>query len=268
VQAQAAHSLVAARSFHGVLRVTQQGGGDYQVRRLLHGSIMHGEQLTAEKLQDRPTSYYGDASGVGRALHVLGARGPLRVGAVGLGTGTLLSYMRPGDRFVVYELDEQVVRVARRWFRFLAHAPAAPEIRLGDARLSMERELAAGRPGGYDLVVVDAFSSDAIPVHLMTQEALGVYLAHLAPGGIVALHISNRYLELAPEVARVAAAHGLPAWLVRDDPPEAHLSHTDWVLVGSALPPALQAAGRLLPADAGMRPWTDGYNNLFRALKF
>jgi hypothetical protein len=143
-----------------------------------------------------------------------------------------------------------------------------PEMRLGDARLSMERELAAGQPGRYDVIAVDAFSSDAIPVHLLTREALGVYLAHLAPGGIVAFHVSNRYLDLPPVVAQLAAAHGVAAWQIEDHPTEDHLSFTDWVLVGRDIPQALKETGWLLTPKPGAPLWTDTTNNLFKALRF
>ncbi|HVR52172.1 MAG TPA: fused MFS/spermidine synthase [Pseudorhodoferax sp.] len=268
VRDQHAGAIASARNTYGMLRVTQQGRGELEVRRLLHGTIMHGEQFTAEDRRREPSSYYGETSGIGRLLLNQGAAGPLRVGAVGLGTGTLLSYARPGDSYVVYELDEQVVQAARRWFRFIADAPVVPELRMGDARLSMERELAAGQPGAYDVIAVDAFSSDAIPVHLLTREALGVYMAHLKPDGLVALHISNRYLDLSPVVAQLAAAQGLQAWQIEDSPVDDHLSFTTWVLVGHRIPEALQETGWPLQAVPGAPLWTDQYNNLFKALKF
>lgn len=268
VRDQHAGAIASARNTYGMLRVTQQGRGELEVRRLLHGTIMHGEQFTAEDRRREPSTYYGETSGIGRLLLSQGATGPLRVGSVGLGTGTLLSYARPGDSYVVYELDEQVVQAARRWFRFIADAPVVPELRMGDARLSMERELAAGQPGGYDVIAVDAFSSDAIPVHLLTREALGVYMAHLKPGGLVALHISNRYLDLSPVVAQLAAAQGLQAWQIEDNPVDDHLSFTTWVLVGHSIPEALQETGWPLLPVPGAPLWTDQYNNLFKALKF
>lgn len=261
-------SIASARNTYGMLRVTQAGSGEDEVRRLLHGTIMHGEQYTAEDRRRLPTSYYGETSGIGRLLAFKGEAGPLRVGSVGLGTGTLLSYARGGDDYVVYELDAQVVEAARRWFRYIADAPTTPQLRLGDARLSMERELAEGRPGGYDVIAVDAFSSDSIPVHLLTREALGIYLAHLKPDGLVAFHISNRYLDLSPVVAQLAQAHGLVAWQVDDSPVEDHLSFTSWVLVGRSIPDRLQEAGWLLPATPDAPLWTDQYNNLFKTLKF
>ncbi len=268
VRDQHAGSIAAARNTYGMLRVTQQGTGEHEVRRLLHGTIMHGEQYTADDRRRLPTSYYGASSGIGRALAHKGQAGPVRVGAVGLGTGTLLGYAREGDAYVVYELDAQVVRAARRWFRYMADAPVEPELRMGDARLSMERELAAGQAGGYDLVAVDAFSSDAIPVHLLTREALAVYMTHLKPDGLVAFHVSNRYLDLAPVVARLAEDQGLAAWQIEDNPLEDHLSFTTWILVGRSIPEDLQQVGWPPTAPPGAPLWTDQYNNLFKALKF
>ncbi len=266
-KAQHNGNVVASRNFYGMLRVTQVGSGEHAMRRLLHGTIMHGEQFTDDRLRGRPTSYYGENSGIGRLLRHAGTQGPMRVGSVGLGTGTLLSYARAGDQYVVYELDAEVVDTARKWFRFVSDAPVVPEMRLGDARLSMERELAAGQPGGYDVIAVDAFSSDAIPVHLITREALAVYLSHLAPGGIVAFHVSNRYLDLPPVVAQLAAAHGVAAWQIEDSPTDDHLSYTDWVLVGRDIPEALREAGRMITPKPGAPLWTDTTNNLFKALK-
>lgn len=268
VRGQHAGIIAAGRSAYGMLRVTQQGSGDHEVRRLLHGTIMHGEQYTAPARRHLPTTYYGESSGIGRVLAHKAGAGPLRVAAIGLGTGTLLSYARAGDDYVVYELDAQVVRAARQWFRYLADAAVTPDLRLGDARLSMERELAAGRPGRYDVIAVDAFTSDAIPVHLLTREALGVYLAHLAPGGLVAFHVSNRYLELAPVVARLAAEHGVQSWQIDDSPQQDHLSFTSWIVVGHAIPEALQETGWPPQASADAPLWTDRYNNLFKALRF
>lgn len=256
------------RNTYGVLRVTQTGQGPQAARQLLHGTIMHGEQSVAEDLRRRPSSYYGEASGIGRLLEHKGTTGPLRVGAVGLGTGTLLSYAREGDTYVFYELDGQVVSAARRWFRYIADAPIEPQVRLGDARLSMERELADHQPGRYDVIAVDAFSSDAIPVHLLTREALGVYLDHLHPDGLVAFHISNRYLDLSPVVAELARSRGLENWQIDHTPSEPHQRTSRWVLVGRSIPAPLQAVGNAIPNRPNAPLWTDRYNNMFKALRW
>jgi spermidine synthase len=194
----------------------------------------------------------------------------VRIGVVGLGTGTLAVYGRKGDYFRFYEINPQVVEMARRVFSFLGKSQADIAMVLGDARLTMEREPAQG----LDLLAVDAFSSDAIPVHLITREALAVYLKHLKPDGIVAFHVSNRFLSLVPVVARLAKEHGVFAVLVSDVGKEDDTDHTktDWVLV-SRDAKALQAeqikavgpeAAEDMPA---WRTWTDDYSNLIQILK-
>lgn len=257
---------LVARTFYGVLRV-----GDYDVppaRVLWNGTIDHGSQLLEEGLRDRPTTYYGPASGVGRALRALQARGPLRVGIVGLGAGVLASYGRPGDVYRFYEINPLVARVARTEFTFLARSPADTRVLLGDARLVLERE-----PGQrFDLLAVDAFSSDAIPVHLLTREALAVYLRHLRPDGVLALHLSNRYLDLAPVVARGAQDAGWTAMVVYDDGAEAgYLSASVWALVAADpawfTGPSFEAAD-IVPAGAPprLRAWTDDYSDVLQVL--
>jgi spermidine synthase len=266
-QDQRADRLAGLRNTYGTLRVTQHGQGDDAVRRLLHGTILHGEQYTSAAARRMATSYYAETSGVGRLLIAKAQAGPLRVAAVGLGTGTLLRYARAGDAYTVYELDPKVVQVARQWFHFIEDAAVVPALRLGDARLSLQRALDTDGPGGYDVIAVDAFSSDAIPVHLLTREALALYLAHLAPDGVVALHLSNRYLDLAPVVARLATEAGLVAWQIEDSPSDTRLSFTNWVLVGRQIPAELQEVGWPAQAPPGTPRWTDQYNDLWSVLK-
>jgi len=261
----------ASRSFYGVLRVKEYGepGDVTHLRRLLHGTIMHGEQFTHETLRRKPTTYYEPTSGVGVAIASRQGR-PLRVGVVGLGTGTIAAYGRAGDLYRFYEIDPDVVRVARSDFTYLSDSAAKIEIALGDARLTLEREA----PQRFDVLAVDAFSSDAIPVHLITREALAVYLRHTGEDGIVAFHVSNRFLDLVPVVARVARENGVHAVLVQDDPDEDEdrRSRTDWVLV-SRDPKALQReaimkANAEAPQDRPeWRTWTDDYSNLIQILK-
>jgi len=198
------------------------------------------------------------------------ARGAVRVGVIGLGAGTLAAYGRKGDRFRFYEINSRVVSVARSQFTFLADSEAAHEVVLGDARLSLERE----PPQGFDLLAVDAFSSDSIPIHLITREALAAYLRHMKPDGIVAFHVSNRFLSLVPVVARLAKEHGAHAVLVSDKGKDGDDDHTttDWVLV-SRDPKALQApeieeASPEAPEEqAGWRTWSDDYSNLVQILR-
>ena len=264
--------LVASRSFYGVLRVKEYGlpGEESHLRRLVHGAIMHGEQYLHEATRRMLTTYYHEDSGIGAAIRSLGKR-PARVGVIGLGTGTIAAYGRAGDVFRFYEIDTRVIRVAQNEFTYLGDSKATIELVLGDARLALERE----PPQGFDVLAVDAFSSDAIPVHLITREALGVYLKHVKPDGIVAFHVSNRFLDLIPVVARLAREHGAHVVLVRDDPDEEEdprRSRTDWVLVSrdaSALKRKSIVERNAEPIeDKGeWRTWTDDYSNLIQILK-
>jgi SAM-dependent methyltransferase len=264
--------LVAARSFYGVLRVKEYGvaGDESHLRRLVHGAIMHGEQYLHDKFRTMQTTYYHPDSGIGAAIRSLGER-PARVGVIGLGTGTLAAYGRPGDTYRFYDIDARVIRVATTQFTYLGDSKAKIELALGDARLQLEREA----PQGFDVLAVDAFSSDAIPVHLITREALGTYLRHVKPDGIVAFHVSNRFLDLIPVVARLAREHGAHAVLVKDDPDEEEdhrRSRSDWVLVSrdaAALKRKAIVEREAVPAEdkPEWRTWTDDYSNLIQILK-
>jgi spermidine synthase len=217
------------------------------------------------------TTYYQESSGIGVAIKSRQDRGPIRVGIIGLGTGTIAAYGRRGDVYRFYDIDARVVKLAREEFTFLADSAAKVEVALGDARLTLERE----PPQNFDVLAVDAFSSDAIPVHLITKEALGIYLKHMKSDGIVAFHVSNRFLDLIPVVARLAKEQGAHAVLVNDDPDdedESLRSRSDWVLV-SRDPAALEreaiVAGGAQEAEdrPEWRTWTDDYSNLIQILK-
>ncbi|MBT2336283.1 fused MFS/spermidine synthase [Variovorax paradoxus] len=257
------------RNFHGALitfDVRRLHPSD-SVRLLSHGSIKHGEQFLDPWRRREPTTYYGATSGIGRAMAAAPA-GPRRVGLIGLGAGTLASYGRSGDVYRIYEINPQVFELADSEFTFLRDSPARIERVLGDARLALERE----PPQDFDLLAVDAFSGDAVPVHLLTAQAMDVYLRHMKPGGVVAFHVTNRFLELAPVVARIAEVKGLHAVLVSDDAEASKwLNPTDWVLVARdpdvlAREPLRAAALPIVP-PAGARPWTDDFNNLLGVLK-
>jgi SAM-dependent methyltransferase len=260
------NTLVMKRNFYGTLRVRDTGSGDDALRRLMHGVIMHGEQYLTGKRRTEPTSYYGPSSGVGLAIRTLGTR-PLRVAVIGLGTGTLATYGRPGDVYRFYEINPAVVDIARTQFSYLSDSKAKVETVLGDARLTMEREA----PQGYDVIAIDAFSSDAIPVHLMTREAMRAYLKHLKPDGVIAFHVTNRFLRLSPVVKQIADEQNLRTALVVDDAEETDYSRTDWVLVtrNDKLLADKDIGKATSPIDPipGLAVWTDDYNNLFRILK-
>ena len=266
VESLSRNARVMTRNFYGTLRVRDVGSDAESVRRLMHGVIMHGEQYLSEKRRGEPTTYYGHSSGIGRALARLSAS-PLRVAVVGLGTGTLAAYGRAGDVYRFYEINPQVIGIARTQFTYLSDSRATIETVLGDARLNMEREPAQQ----YDLIAIDAFSSDSIPVHLITREAMAVYLKHLKPDGILAFHVTNRFLRLAPVVKMIADEYKLRSVLVVDEAEESDLAKTDWVLLSRN--PALlgqqeiTSAATEIEAIPGLGVWTDDYNNLFRILK-
>ncbi len=263
--------LTSERSFYGVLRVKEYSPGEEShLRRLVHGTILHGEQYMHGDLRRLITTYYTPSSGIGAAIRSKQDH-PIKVGVIGLGTGTIAAYGRPGDVYRFYEIDRHVVEIARREFTFLSDSAARVEIALGDARLSLERE----PPQGFDVLAVDAFSSDAIPVHLITREALATYLRHMKPDGIVAFHVSNRFLDLVPVVARISSEQGAQAMLVEDDPEEddpSGRSRSDWVLVSRSR--QALAAKAIVERDATpaedrpeWRTWTDDYSNLIQILK-
>jgi hypothetical protein len=262
-------AIVLTRNFYGTLRVKDvEPGQPNATRTLVNGVIMHGEQYLSAERRREPTSYYGATSGVGRLLKVLGAASPgIRVGVVGLGAGTIATYGRKGDVYRYYEINPQVVEIARRDFSFVGDSGAKVEIALGDARLTMEREA----PQRYDLLAIDAFSSDSIPVHLITREAMAVYLKHVKPDGVIAFHTTNRFLRLGPVVKRIAQELGLNVMLVDDDAKDSDLSSTDWVLVtrNKALleDPEIAPYASDIDDIPGLPVWTDDFNNLFQILK-
>jgi hypothetical protein len=259
------------RNFYGTLRVREQGTGDRQVRRLLHGVILHGEQPTVAADRLEPGTYYARTSGVGRAIEAKQSDGAVRLGFVGLGIGTLSAYGRPEDTIRFYELDPDVLALAKNYFTYLSSSSSTLEFVIGDARLSMERELARGAAQTYDVLAIDAFSSDSIPVHLITREAIGVYMQHVAPDGVLAIHISNRFLDLKPVLANIADALGLQARLVSDSPEGAgSASLTDWVLISRGEAPfghALLDTAEPIAPDPRFSLWTDQFNNLIDVLK-
>ncbi len=263
-----ADTRVTSRNFYGVLNVRDSGEGPDAMRSLSHGTIIHGKQFLEPDRRDWPTSYYGLRSGVGLALLEARGQGPLRVGVVGLGAGTLAAYGRAGDVFRFYDINPDVVELARTEFTFLKDSPAKVEVALGDARLSLEREPAQN----FDVLALDAFSSDAIPVHLLTVEAFKTYLRHLKPGGVLAVHISNRYLDLVPVVQQAARHLSLELRQVEnDDEDDAGVYRSDWMLL-SASPAAfegqlLKEAGERIDAVPQVKLWTDDYSDLYRILK-
>jgi len=269
VNAYHENSLLLVRNFYGSLRVVQSPhAGPEQTRTLYHGTIQHGAQFLWADKQRRPLTYYGRDSGVGIVLRECLPNAPRRVGVVGLGTGTLAAFGRPGDTFVFYELNPQVITIANSLFWFIRQSPAKVQIVAGDARLSLQRE---HEP--FDLLVLDAFSGDAIPVHLLTRESLALYLRLLKPNGVIAFHVSNHYLALAPVVQQLAQQAGYPAVLVSNHADtDDNISAADWVLVTKNPAVLDNAAIRLhsspIENRPGLRPWTDSFNNLIEIVRW
>jgi spermidine synthase len=263
VRSMQGSALVSSRNFYGGLRIVQ----DANFRSMVHGMVSHGTQFVDSARKRAPTTYYAPGSGVERAIDAFRRPGQ-RVGVIGLGAGTLAAYARPGDFYRFYEINPTVVDLARRYFTYLSDSPATIGIALGDGRLTLERE----SPQGFDILVVDAFSGDSIPMHLLTRESFEVYFRHLKPEGVLALHVSNSALNLVPVAARVAAASSHAALHVHALADERiGRSESDWVLV--ALPstfasrPSLIAAGSTPRIPPGFPVWTDDRSNLFQVLK-
>lgn len=269
-----ADRVSASRNFFGVLTVFEYERDNPLDRYylLLHGKITHGLQFADPVKATWPTTYYGPTSGVGRAIGSLPKDRGRKLGLVGLGTGSLAAYVRRPDTMRIYEINPQVERLAQSRFTYVPRAPGQVEIVDGDARLSMEQELKAGQPQRYDLLALDAFNSDAIPVHLLTREAFQTYLAHLAPDGIIAVHISNRYFDLEPVVTNLARDLGLAVVTVDDDENgEWWIYDTTWMLVAKD-PKVLQRAGIAKGAtqsigNVSIPVWTDDYTSLFKILR-
>jgi hypothetical protein len=268
---------LAVRNFYGTLRVHDAFDGAWRIRSLVHGTIKHGTQIMEPPQSGIPTTYFGASSGIGRAILIKQqSMRSLRIGSIGLGAGTLAAYGRSGDSIRIYELNPAVVEIAQNQFAYLKDSKARIELVLGDARLSLERELAQGafdRPEQrFDILSVDAFSGDAIPVHLLTREALADYARVITPDGIIAFHITNLYLNLAPVVDQIARDAGFQAVLVAD---RTDLSKwmlpSDWVLLTRSTTllqqPEIAAYSTPIAARSGVPVWTDQFSNLLRILK-
>ena len=269
-------TLFAVRNFYGLLRVQEDSAASYV--KLLHGRITHGYQYTDSALSLLPTSYYSRESGVGLAIENHPDRGRgLRIGAVGMGTATLAAYVREIDTIRFYEINPAVPNLSAGpapYFRYISRCPGHVEVAMGDARLSLERELAEGDARQFDVLALDAFSSDAIPVHLLTEEAFDAFFRRLrVPGGILAVHISNRYLDLVSVVHGYAERRGLPSVMISADEDDQGGWASDWILISrSDSLFATDAVGSAVtPWDStsyhAIRPWTDQYSNLLSVLR-
>jgi len=265
---------VMERDFYGVVR-TADHDSPLPYRAMYHGAIMHGGQLLGDSFRNTPADYFSPGSGYGRvfaSLREMQPKKPLAVGVIGLGAGVIAAWMKPGDRLVFYEISPRVVDIAQREFTFLQDTSAKTEIVLGDGRLSLERE----PPRGYDVLGIDAFSGDSIPMHLVTREAMAIYLKHIKPDGVIVFQATNRFIDLLPVVKRLADEFGLQALNVSDVPEgeegaEYWYSSTDQVIVTRnpkllAWPRVAEAAEEIADRP-GLPVFTDAHHNLLRILK-
>jgi hypothetical protein len=264
-------AVALMRNFYGTLRVREshlppQSDTD---RQLLNGTIEHGAEWFAPQFLGQPLTYYAPDSGLGLAMRLCCGTGTKRVGVIGLGTGTVAAFGNPGDAVLFYEINPLVERLSRHWFTFLHDSSARVEVILGDARLS----LAAEKPQHFNVIVVDAFSGDAIPVHLLTREALALYRKHLLPGGVIVFHVSNQYINLEPVVASIAEDAGMKAESVHSRGDEQNgYYYADWILVTAnetlLSQPEIVNNGFATPLQGNVRLWTDNYSSVFPLLKW
>jgi hypothetical protein len=271
-----ASDVVRERNFYGVLRVNHDAEG--RLYKMVHGITVHGAQFRDATKRGTPTAYFWPGSGVGLALLNYPRQGQgLKVGVLGLGVGTLAAYGQAGDVYRFYEINPLVVELAKgrgEYFSFLKDSAADVRIVNGDARISLERELAAGDEQRFDVLVLDTFSSDAIPVHLLTREAVGLYLKHLGPRGVIAANITNKHLDLTPVFWRIAQEYGLQIASISVRAPTNDVSAATslWILLARdetlfSVPAIRANADRLAGYTTRTRLWTDDYSNLFQVLK-
>jgi SAM-dependent methyltransferase len=262
---------VSARNFYGLLRVYDTGDprdDEDAARKLVHGVINHGEQMLREEYRRMPVTYFCPESGIGRAMRATEGRSR-RIGILGLGCGTLAAYGRAGDTLRIYEINPLVLDIARSQFTYLNDTPAKVEVAQGDGRLVLESE----PDQQFDVLVMDAFSGDSVPVHLITREAFQTYFRHLKPGGILAVNITNLYLNLEPVMERAGNAFGKIALVYHYEPPEDDPTcfTCRWTLMMSPSAmnahPELRAHAKELRPERPFRMWTDDFSNIFSILK-
>jgi len=265
---------VIARDFYGVVRTRDREVDGVRYRAMYHGAIIHGGQLLADQYRNTPSDYFGPGSGYGRLFAALNETKPgkRKVGIIGLGAGVVAAYGRAGDEMVFYEISAKVIEIEKREFSFLRDTPARTGIVLGDGRLSLEREAARG----YDVLGIDAFSGDSIPMHLLTREAMALYARHLAPDGVIVFQATNRYIDMMPVVKRLATEQGMEAVLLSDSPESQGganywLSATDQILVSRdktlLAHPRISRAATEIRDRPELPTFTDAHHNLVRILK-
>jgi hypothetical protein len=266
------NAIVEVRNFYASLRVTQEPfhSPEATIRTLTNGSIRHGTQIFGSKILSRtPTTYYSSDSGVGLALRFCCGDRARNIGVIGLGAGTLAAYGRPGDHIRFYDINPAVPTIAQNTFTYIRNSAAQVEIIEGDARASLARETSQR----FDVLVVDAFSGDAIPIHLLTTEALALYRGHLTAHGVMAFHVSNLHVDLVPAIALLAKSAGMQAWVVSTGAAgqSGEFSST-WILVTAdptfLVQPDLLAAGHFPKIRPDLKVWTDDYSALLPLIRW
>lgn len=258
--------LVRTRNFYGTLQVIDAGSGEDAIRSLYNGKILHGIQYRGPARSRTAIAYYPPESGIGLAMRWLPHRAPWRVSVVGLGTGTLALYGRPGDSFRFYDINPAVIDVAWRYFHYLSESAAKIDAVQADGRLGLQREPA----GSLNIIALDAFSGDSIPVHLLTREAFQMYFEKLAPGGVVVMHVTNRYLDIASVVASLAANLHKPLIVVHNpQDPQRHIQAADWAILADRREDiaAIEPFSNSSISSHKAPVWTDDYSNLFEILR-
>jgi len=264
-------TMVVVRNFYGSLRVKQDHSyPGATVRTLMNGTIQHGTQIFGtDALRKTPTTYYAEDSGVGLALRLCCAGRPRNIGVIGLGAGTVAAYGKPGDRIRFYEINPAVAPIAKNVFTYIRESGAQIVIEEGDGRTSLAREA----PQGFDVLVVDAFSGDAIPLHLLTKEAVDLYKKHLAPGGVIAFHISNQHVDLEPPIALLAKAANMRTVRVSTiSRPNRGEFNASWMLMSDNpaffAEPEVMKAGKMPKGVPGLKLWTDDFSSLLPVLSW
>jgi hypothetical protein len=263
-------NILASRNFYGALSVSRETLDRGESGTILtNGTITHGAQFSSARRRGEPTTYYGPESGVGLTMREGQGRKPRRVGVIGLGAGTMAAYGQTGDYYRFYEINPLAVDAARSVFTFLGDSKAKTEVAVGDARMLLQRE----EGQNFDVLVVDAFSGDAIPVHLLTREAFELYFRHLKPDGVLAVHVSSLYLDLEPVIKLAAVSLGKRSGMVIN--PDDDLNYvfgSTWVLITDRPDffknPLLKKTARAIKLLPGVKLWTDDYSNLYRVLKW
>ena len=271
------HELfISERNFYGVISIVERNADDpaRHSLSLYNGRIIHGMQFVDPDKRREPTTYYGRSSGAGQVLAALGENADARVGVVGLGVATLATYAEPGQYYRFYEINDDVLRSAQKYFTFLADCRGSHDVVLGDGRLSLERE----EPQRFDVLILDVFSGDAVPTHLLTEEAFKIYQRHLQPGATIAIHVSNLYLDLVPVVGGLAERFAYVMHRVTSPPDSSRAQlPAEWVVLNprEAQPiehltsAADETPGAKIESESKPRTilWTDDYSNLFEILK-